>query len=65
MDTCPDCGVHVLGGWVQRRREVIDLPPPTIRVIEHQFVARTFPLCRKRVTPPASGLDGLRVGRQR
>ena len=64
-DRCPDCGVRLLGGWIQRRREVIDVPPPTARIIEHQFVARTCPLCRKRVTAPARELDERCVGKQR
>ncbi|HUX86139.1 MAG TPA: hypothetical protein VMW65_03975 [Chloroflexota bacterium] len=26
VETCPDCGTHLEGGWVQRTREVIEVP---------------------------------------
>ena len=26
MENCPDCGAHRSGGWIQRTREVIELP---------------------------------------
>ena len=26
VEQCPDCGTQLSGGWVQRTREVIDLP---------------------------------------
>ncbi len=26
MENCPDCGAHLSGGWIQRTREVIELP---------------------------------------
>ena len=28
MENCPDCGAHLSGGWIQRTREVIELPFP-------------------------------------
>ena len=30
-ERCPDCGTQLSGGWVQRTREVIDLPQPRFR----------------------------------
>ena len=32
---CPDCGTHLNGGWVQRTREVIELPVAPVEVTEH------------------------------
>ena len=52
------------GGWVQRTREVIDIPVAPAEVTEHVFMARLCPLCRKRRLPQAP-LRGLAVGRQR
>lgn len=65
VDHCPDCGTTLLGGWVQRRREVIDLPLVAAEVTEHLFIARTCSSCQKRVTAKAECLDGVVVGRQR
>ncbi|HEX2296954.1 MAG TPA: IS66 family transposase, partial [Pseudonocardiaceae bacterium] len=63
-DRCLDCGTRLQGGWVTRRREVIDLPIAPITVTEHQIVVRTCPVCRRRVRPPAP-LAGVVAGRQR
>lgn len=64
VDTCPDCGVTLQGGWVQRTREVVELPPVPVHVIEHRFLARTCPQCRKRwVARPELG--GVVAGKQR
>ena len=64
MESCPDCGTHLTGGWVQRTREVIELPVVPVPVTEHVFIARTCPACRRRCIPPAQ-LDGVALGRQR
>ena len=61
VETCPDCGTRLQGGWVQRRREVIELPILPVRVIEHQYLARECPLCRRRLVPPVA-LEGLVLG---
>lgn len=63
-DHCPDCGTRLLGGWVQRRREVIDLPVAPVTVTEHRILARTCPQCRRRVVPP-DPLAGVVAGKQR
>jgi hypothetical protein len=55
----------LLGGWVQRTREVIEVPVTPVRVVEYVFLTRHCPLCRKRVRATAAGLTGLAVGRQR
>ena len=64
VESCPDCGTHLTGGWVQRTREVIELPVVPVQVTEHVFIARTCPACRRRCIPPAC-LDGVALGRQR
>ena len=64
MESCPDCGAHLSGGWIQRTREVIELPVVPVQVTEHVYIARTCPACRRRCTPPAV-LDGVVLGQQR
>ncbi len=61
---CPECHTTLSGGWVQRTREVIELPVSPAEVTEHVFIARTCPLCRKRRLPQ-DPLKGLAAGRQR
>ncbi len=61
---CPECHTALAGGWVQRTREVIDIPAAPAEVTEHVFIARTCPLCRKRRLPQ-DPLQGLAAGRQR
>ena len=63
-ESCPECHTTLSGGWVQRTREVIDIPVAPVEVTEHVFMARLCPLCRKRRLPQAP-LRGLAVGRQR
>ena len=64
VESCPDCGTHRTGGWVQRTQEVIELPVVPVQVTEHVFIARTCPVCRRRCIPTAQ-LDGVALGRQR
>ena len=64
VESCPDCGTHLSGGWIQRTLEVIELPVVPVQVAEHVYIARTCPACRRRCTPPAE-LDGVVLGQQR
>ena len=64
VESCPDCGTHLTGGWTQRTREVIELPVVPVQVTEHVFIARTCPVWRPRRVPTAQ-LDGAALGRQR
>lgn len=64
VESCPECGTGLEGGWVYRTREIIDLPLTPAEVTEHVVVARTCPVCRERRLPQAP-LAGLTVGRQR
>lgn len=66
VDACPQCGTVLTGGWVQRRVQVIELPPPvTAMVTDHVLLARRCPGCRKTVVPPAPGAAAGRIGRCR
>ena len=60
---CPDCHTPLVGGWVQRTREVIEIPIAPVEVIEHQYIARTCPLCGKRCVPPVE-LAGVVAGKR-
>ena len=64
VEGCPDCGTGLAGGWVQRTREVIDLPQVPVQVTEHVYIARTCPACGRRCMPSAE-LDGVVLGQQR
>ncbi len=68
VENCPDCDAHLTGGWVQRTREVIELPQVpvqvAVQVTEHVYLARTCPRCRRRCLPPAQQ-DGVALGQQR
>lgn len=64
VDVCPDCGTTLQGGWVQRTREVVEVPLAPLRVIDHRFLARVCPVCGTRRVPPAD-LSGVVVGKQR
>ena len=51
LDSCPECGTGLVGGWPQRTREVIDIPVAPVEVTEHVFVTRVCPVCERRRTP--------------
>jgi transposase len=63
VERCPDCGTRLVGGWVQRTREVLELPVAPVRVIEHRYVARECPLCGKRHMPPVEP-GGMVLGKR-
>jgi transposase len=64
VDRCPDCGTTLGGGSIKRTREVLEISPSPVRVIEHRFIERECPLCRTRRTP-AVDLGGQVLGQQR
>ncbi len=64
VETCPDCGVRLCGGAVKRTREVIEVPVVPVRVIEHVYVERRCPCCR-RAWVPTEALGGVVAGQQR
>jgi len=51
LERCPDCGHRFTGGWEHRRRQVIEILPPRVRVIEHVVVARRCGICKKHHVP--------------
>jgi len=64
LECCPDCGHKLAGGWEHRRRQVIEMLPPRIRVIEHVVMARWCGGCGKRALPQVGaellGVQGKR-----
>ncbi len=64
VEVCPDCGTHLVGGWVHRTREVIEIPVVPAQVTEHVVVARNCPVCERRRGPKLA-LGGAVVGQQR
>ena len=64
LETCPDCSTGLAEGWVQRTREVVEVPVVPVEVTEHVFVARTCPVCEGRRMPKGA-LEGMALGRQR
>jgi transposase len=63
-EQCPACTTPLIGGWVERRREVIELPAAPVQVTEHIVLSRRCPTCHGTVTPPLD-LTGVVVGKQR
>ena len=52
LEDCPDCGCHVYGESVARRRQVIELPPPQpVEVTEHVVFKSWCPRCERWHTP--------------
>lgn len=64
FEVCPGCGTGLTGGSVKRTREVIEVRPSPVAVIEHVYVERCCPLCERRYTPQAE-LEGVVVGKSR
>lgn len=64
VEVCPDCGTHLSGGWVQRTREVIEIPVVPAQITEHVMIARVCPICERRRLPKAQW-DGVVAGQQR
>ena len=64
VETCPDCGRRLSGGWLHKRRQVIEIPEATVRIIEHQAIARKCGVCGKTHLPKMN-LDGQVIGKMR
>jgi transposase len=64
VDRCPGCDIALVGGSVKRTREVIELAPAPVQIVEHQYVERRCPLCGKRWVPKAELADAV-VGQGR
>jgi len=64
VEVCPDCGTHLTGGWVQRTREVIEIPVAPVQVTEQVIIARVCPICDRRRAPKVDW-SGVVAGQQR
>lgn len=64
LEQCPDCQVSLTGRRVVKTRQVIELPPVQVQVIEHALIERGCPSCRKRWAPDLD-LSSVTVGNQR
>jgi transposase len=64
VETCPDCGRRLSGGWVHKRRQVIEIPEVTALIIEHQAIARRCGVCGKTHIPKID-LGGQVIGKMR
>ncbi|MCC7105493.1 MAG: IS66 family transposase [Chloroflexi bacterium] len=68
LEQCPDCGTALEGGTIKRTRQVVEVLPSPVQIVEHVFVERTCPGCHRRWRPraDASTLGGVVAGpRQR
>ncbi len=50
-DTCPDCGRALSGGWEYSRRQIVEIPPIEVQVIDHVVIARHCGVCAKDCVP--------------
>jgi transposase len=64
LDSCPTCGMPLVGGAVKRRREVIEVPLVPVVVTEHVYLERCCPHCHTRHTPAVNLAEAV-VGKQR
>jgi len=65
LGDCPDCGCHLHGQSVARRRQVVELPPPQpVEVTEHVVFKAWCPRCERWHTPRLH-LHGVVLGRGR
>jgi transposase len=64
LEQCPECRVSLSGHRVTRSRQIIELPPVQVQVVEHVLLERRCPRCRKRWRPQMD-LSSRTVGKQR
>jgi hypothetical protein len=64
VERCPTCAGTLLGGWVKRHREIIEITLPRVEVIDHVLLERVCPTCGVRAVPTLGGADGA-VGQHR
>ena len=50
-DTCPDCGRGLSGGWEYSRRQIIEIPPIEVQIVDHVVMARHCGVCGKDCVP--------------
>lgn len=64
VESCPDCGRRLIGGWVSSTRQTIEIPETPIEIIEHVMITRRCGVCDKNHTPKLTVADGV-IGKQR
>jgi transposase len=64
VEECPQCRCHLVGGWVKRHRETIEIPLPQVDIIDHVLLERVCPQCAKVCVPRLGLKDGI-VGKHR
>jgi transposase len=64
LERCPGCGEPLAGGSPKWSRQVLEVEPSPVQVIEHVYLERSCPRCHRRWTPQAE-LAGAVAGRQR
>lgn len=50
-DTCPDCGRGLSGGWEYSRRQILEIPPTSVDIIDHLVLGRHCGVCGKDCVP--------------
>jgi transposase len=51
LDKCPKCETPLQGGSVHHTREVIEIPVVPAKIVEHVYIGRECPKCKKRRAP--------------
>lgn len=65
VDTCPDCGHTLQGGWEDHTRETVVFPRERVQVVQHRCLARRCGVCGTVVVgQPDAQAHGL-VGQHR
>lgn len=64
VETCPDCGRGLVGGWEHDRRQVIDIPVMRYIVRDHVRIRRYCGVCQKSHLPQVD-LSGEVMGKHR
>ena len=65
VESCPDCGHKLADGWIHSSRQVIELLPPQVRVVEHRFIRRRCGVCGKRWLPKVADVPLGVAGKRR
>ena len=48
---CPDCGRGLTGGWEYSRRQIVEIPPIALEVVDHVVLVRHCGVCGKDYVP--------------
>lgn len=64
VETCPDCGRKLSGGWIVGKHQTIEIPETPVEITDHVLIARRCGACGKVHIPKLGIADGV-VGKQR